>query len=75
MSPTLRHPSLNATLRGSQANIDGVDIVVYKGIKFGTIPERFAASQIVDDWQGKAIDCTKYGYVSDFESFFLETKS
>lgn len=37
-------------------------IIQHRGIKFGTIPARFAKALPKDDWGGQIVDCTEFGY-------------
>lgn len=52
-----KHGTLNATLRG----IDLGRVRQFRGIQYGRIPGRFKRSEMVDGWEGKVLDCTKYG--------------
>jgi len=52
-----KHGTLNETLRG----IDLGCVRQFRGIQYGRIPGRFKRSEMVDGWEGKVLDCTKYG--------------
>ena len=55
---TISHPTLNSTLTGLYV-ADG-NIIQYRGIKYGTVPERFARPVPVTEYAPQ-MDCTVFG--------------
>ncbi|OCL05108.1 alpha/beta-hydrolase [Glonium stellatum] len=53
----LKHSTLNATLRG----VDLGRVRQFRGIQYGRIPGRFKQPEMMNGWEGKVVDCTKYG--------------
>lgn len=53
----LRHSALNATFTG----IDQGPCRQYRGIRYGTIPSRFAEPVLLTDWNGAKVDCRNWG--------------
>lgn len=61
----VQHQGLNATFKGTRAQVEGVD--QFLGIKYASIPARFEKAKPVQNWEGAIVDATKYGY--DMTSF------
>ncbi|KAL1624017.1 hypothetical protein SLS56_007999 [Neofusicoccum ribis] len=57
MMATVKHDSLNATFHG----IVRGSVAQFRGIKYGRVPERFAAPEAVDGWDGQEVDAKEYG--------------
>lgn len=66
MTEDVECSSLKATFRGKvitkKINSKDERVLQHRGIKFGTIPARFAKALLKDDWEGSVVDCTKFGY-------------
>ena len=52
-----QHTSLDATFIG----IDTGVFTQYRGIRYGTITERFALPALKTSWNGEQVDCTNWG--------------
>jgi hypothetical protein len=62
MSPIIDHPSLHAVLEGTEdISAEGLKVSHFRGIPYGKIPGRFVQAELVDEWQGKKLDCTRFG--------------
>lgn len=61
--PELHHPKLNATFKGIQRDDENIPVHQFRGIKYASIPGRFEKALWVDNFDGRVIDATKYGYV------------
>jgi carboxylesterase type B len=62
MVPTIAHLSLNANLKGTEVGSDQTTAVHhYRGIRYATIPQRFAKAEPIDDWHGAELDCSRFG--------------
>jgi hypothetical protein len=61
MESRLRHPSLDANLKGLEVKLDGAAIVHYRGIPYGNIPRRFAKADLIDQGYGHEPNCTQFG--------------
>jgi hypothetical protein len=59
---SLKHASLNATLNPVRPST-APGILQYRNIKFASIPERFAHSKLINDWNGATIGSEKHGFV------------
>lgn len=57
MPAALKHYSLNATFEGVELG----SCVQYRGIRYGYVDERFAEPTLLDDWNGKTVDCRGWG--------------
>lgn len=69
-APSIRHDKLNATFVGTVVESHSEKIKVFRGIKYASVPGRFELSRPIDDWEGKVVDATKYGYVFSTLLFF-----
>jgi len=67
MSAELQHPLLGP-IRGRVA--DGV--VQYLGLKYATLKDRLAASEVCVEYVGQVLDATKFGYGGSRESAALQ---
>jgi hypothetical protein len=61
--PELHHRKLNATFKGIQRDDENIPVHQFRGIKYASIPGRFEKALRVDNFEGRLIDATKYGYV------------
>lgn len=58
----LMHSSLRAALTGEEViSEDGIKVIHFRGIQYGTIPRRFAKATPKNDWHGEKLDCTHFG--------------
>ena len=53
----LQHATLNATLAG----VDLGQAVHFRGVRYGTVRERFGLPEIKSDWHGQWVGCTNWG--------------
>jgi hypothetical protein len=62
-SSNLVHESLHTVLEGKEAvSEDGLKVIHFRGIPYGTIPRRFEKAKLKDDWKEVSrLDCTKFG--------------
>lgn len=67
MSESIESSSLDATLKGKvvtrEVNGRKESILQHRGIKFGTIPARFAKAFPKDNWDAQVVNCDAYGYI------------
>jgi len=61
MTPSLQHTTLNATLQGLEDSRYSEPVTHYRGIKYGTIPKRFAAPLPVETLGDDVVYCTTFG--------------
>lgn len=61
--PGLHHRKLNATFKGIQRDDEDTPVHQFRGIKYASIPGRFEKALRVDNFEGRIIDASKYGYV------------
>jgi hypothetical protein len=67
MPPLLNHSSLHALLEGTEELCpNGIRLSHFRGIPYATIPRRFVKAQLVDDWQGEKLECSRFGYLMSF---------
>lgn len=64
-SPSVSHPTLNATFKGIERNYEGAHMNQYLGIKYASIPARFERSEPVEDFAGAVVDASSYGQVNN----------
>ncbi|KAL7272646.1 hypothetical protein RUND412_004535 [Rhizina undulata] len=72
-SATFSHPTLQSTLKGLSLQ-DG-KVLQFRGIKYASIPERFARSVLLENWPSE-LDCTVSGPIcpqarSNAEGFYF----
>lgn len=58
---TLKHDALKTTFRGV---VTLPEVVQFRGIKYASIPKRFARSEVVTSYGAEEVDATKSGWVS-----------
>ncbi|KAL3486116.1 Alpha/Beta hydrolase protein [Aspergillus germanicus] len=59
--PQIRHEALQATFTGIETTYDGTPVHHFRGIKYADIPARFVRATPVEGFQGKEVDCSRYG--------------
>lgn len=59
MSTTLQHPDL-----GKLKGLTGDGTVQFRGLKYATLEDRFAAPELCTEYDSEPTDATTYGQVS-----------
>ncbi|KAL3463899.1 Alpha/Beta hydrolase protein [Aspergillus heterothallicus] len=59
--PQIRHEALQATFNGLETAYDGTPVHHFRGIKYANISGRFERATPVEGFEGKDVDCSKYG--------------
>jgi hypothetical protein len=72
-APEVHCESLGATFKGVETS---EKVLQFRGIKFASIPRRFARSELVTSYEGGVVDATAHGFVTFLPTFFpLDTRA